>query len=110
MQTPVWTYDPARRNGNTDLGLMRSYGLSVQLLTGHVGPDGDAFFGPGSRGWRGHLGEAYGLVSGLWWNVRDGRTLVYVINGTPGEAGTTPGRRSALSVWEEAAVDAGLGR
>ena len=110
MRTPVWTYDPAAANGNTDLGLMRSYGLSVQVLTGRAAPDGDAFFGPGSQHWRGHLGEAYGLVAGLWWNVRDGRTLVYVINGTPAEAATTAGRRSALSPWEETAIDAGLGR
>ena len=110
MQTPVWTYDPARPNGNTDRGLMRAYGLSVQALTGVAGPQGDAFFGKGSHDWRGHLGEAYGLVAGLWWNVRDGRTLVYLINGTPADASALPGRRSALSVWEEAAIDAGLGR
>ena len=109
IQAPVWRYDAAARNGNTDLGLMRAYGLSVQALTGHAGPDGDAFFGAGSADWRGHLGEAYGLVSGLWWNVRDGRSLVYVINGTPADAAVTPGVRSALSPWEEAAIDAGLG-
>lgn len=108
MRTPVWTHDPAATNGNTDRGLMRSYGLAVQALSGRVGPDGDAFFGAGSGEWRGHLGEAYGLVSGLWWNVKDGRTLVYVINGTPREAGVEPGRRSALSPWEEDAIDAGL--
>ena len=44
----------------------------------------------------------------MWWNVRDGRTLVYVVNGSPADAATTPGLRSALSPWEEAAIDAGL--
>lgn len=90
MQTPLWSYDPQRANGDTDRGLMRAYGMSVQALTGRVAPDGDGLFGPGSGDWRGHLGQAYGLLAGLWWNIRDGRTLVYVINGTPGEAASPP--------------------
>ncbi|MBW3559787.1 MAG: beta-lactamase family protein [Proteobacteria bacterium] len=106
MQTPLWTYDPQRANGDTDRGLMRAYGMSVHALTGRVAPDGDGLFGPDSRDWRGHLGQAYGLLAGLWWNVRNGRTLVYVINGTPGEAASAPGRHSAFTAWEEAAVAA----
>ncbi|MDP8916070.1 MAG: beta-lactamase family protein [Pseudomonadota bacterium] len=109
MGRPLWRYDAAAANGNTDRGLMRAYGFSVQLLTGRPGKDGDSLFGPDSSGWRGHLGEAYGLLSGLWWNARDGRTLAYVINGTPRDGAVEPGRRSAFSVWEEGVVDAALG-
>jgi CubicO group peptidase (beta-lactamase class C family) len=110
MQTPRWVYDPAQANGDTygKSGLMRAYGLSVHALTGRAGPDGDAVFGPGSEQWRGHIGQAYGLLSGLWWNIRDRRTVVYVINGTPPDP--PPGRRSALTLWEEEVIGAALGR
>ena len=107
MQAPAWRHDG--RNGDTTNGFYRAYGLAVQIPTGIDGAGGDAFFGPGSSDWRGHFGEAYGLVSGLFWNTKDGRTLSWIINGTPSEAKDAPGRRSALTAWEEAVIDAGLG-
>ena len=103
---PEWRFNGT--NGETEGGLYLAYGLGVQIPTGVPGPQGDAFFGADSSHWRGHFGEAYGLVSGMFWNTRDRRTLSWMINGTPGEATETPGRRSALSPWEEAAIDAGL--
>lgn len=105
MSTPVWTYDPANPNGHTDRGLLQSYGLSVHIPTGR---DGDAFFGPDSADWRGHFGQAYGLQSGLFWNRRDGRTLAYMISGTPRDAEGLSGARSAASPWEEVILDAAL--
>ena len=108
MQTPRWVHNGANGDTYGNSGLMRAYGLSVHVLTGRAGPDGDALFGPGSEQWRGHIGQAYGLVSGLWWNVRDHRTVVYVINGTPSDP--PPGRRSALTLWEEEVIAAALAR
>jgi hypothetical protein len=110
MQAPRWAHDPALGNGDTygDSGLMRAYGLSVHVLTGRAAGDGDALFGAGSEQWRGHIGQAYGLLSGLWWNTRDRRTVVYVINGTP--ADPPPGRRSALTLWEEEVISAAMNR
>ena len=105
MGAPIWTYNPSRRNGHTDRGLLQSYGLSVHIPTSR---DGDAFFGPGSADWRGHFGEAYGLQSGLFWNRRDGRTLTYMISGTPRPAEGLSGARSAASPWEEVILDAAL--
>jgi CubicO group peptidase (beta-lactamase class C family) len=105
MQRPEWTYDPTSLNGDTNTGTMRCYGLAVHALTGHTGQQGDALFGPGSEGWRGHLGQAYGLLAGLWWN-RDGRTLVFAINGT--SLPLLAGRRSAFTAWEESVVAAAL--
>ncbi|WP_372706670.1 serine hydrolase domain-containing protein [Brevundimonas sp.] len=105
MCTPVWTFDPAHPNGQLDRGLMQSWGLSVHIPTGR---DGDAFFGPGSSDWRGHFGIAYGLQSGLFWNQRDGRTLAYMISGTPRDAESLSGTRSAASPWEEAILNAAL--
>jgi CubicO group peptidase (beta-lactamase class C family) len=106
MGQPAWHHDG--RNGDTAKGYYRAYGLGVQVPTGVPGPGGDAFFGPESTDWRGHFGEAYGLVSGCWWNVRDGRTLAYIINGTPRPAEESPGRRSAATPWEETLIDAAL--
>ena len=105
MMTPVWTFDPARPNGHTDRGLLQGYGLSVHIPTER---EGDAFFGPGSADWRGHFGIAYGLQSGLFWNRRDGRTLSYMISGTPREAEFLSGARSAASPWEEVILDAAI--
>lgn len=100
MSRPAWRWRTAAPNGTLGDGLIRTYGLCVQAPSGAAA---DAFFGPGSADWRGHFGEAYGLVSGLWWNRLDGRTLAYVINGTPrpAEAART-GSATALTPWERA--------
>jgi CubicO group peptidase (beta-lactamase class C family) len=105
MENAVWTYDSSGPQAEADFGPMRSYGLSVHRLTGRGGPHGDALFGHGSEGWRGHLGDAYGLKAGLWWHA-DGRTFVYAINGTP--SSSLPGARSAFSGWEEAVAGIAL--
>lgn len=109
MQRPVWTYDPDRPNGEIDGGLMQSYGLGCEIPNGRAGPKGDAFFGPDSAAWRGHFGDAYGWITGLFWNRRDGRTLVYAINGMP-EMDRPPARNSALTAPEEALIALALAR
>ncbi len=87
--------------------MFAGYGLGMQVLQGRPGPGGDAFFGPGSEDWRGHLGDAYGLLTGLFWNLKDGRTLVWALNGMR-EKGRPIGRRSALTPQEESVIDIGL--
>ncbi len=109
MQTPAWTFDPARPNGDTAegdgvAGLFKAYGLAMEIPQGRTAAEGDAFFGAGSPDWRGHLGDAYGWLTGLFWNRRDGRTLVYAINGIR-ETGRREGRRSALTEVEERLID-----
>jgi D-alanyl-D-alanine carboxypeptidase len=105
MQSRAWTFDPARPNGEIDNGLLQSYGLGCEAPLGRPGPTGDAFFGPGSADWRGHFGDAYGWITGLFWNRRDGRTLVYAINGMP-EMNRPPARNSSLTAPEETLIDA----
>jgi CubicO group peptidase (beta-lactamase class C family) len=107
MQRPQWVYDPARMNGEIDGGLMQAYGLGCEVPNGRPGPGGDAFFGAGSADWRGHFGDAYGWITGLFWNRRDGRTLVYAINGMP-ETDRPRARNSALTAPEEALIGAAL--
>ena len=109
MQTPAWTFDPAHPNGDTAegegvSGLFKAYGLAMELPQGRGPADGDAFFGADSPDWQGHLGDAYGWLTGLFWNRRDGRTLVYAVNGIR-ETGRRPGRRSSLTEVEERLID-----
>ena len=113
MQTPVWSYDPSHPNGDTAegegvAGLFSAYGLAVEIPKGTRASDGDAFFGPSSPEWRGHLGDAYGWMTGLFWNVKTGQTLVYALNGMR-ETGRPAGRRSALTASEEKLIDLALG-
>ena len=103
MQTRQWTLDPDRPNGETD-GVFKSYGLGCETPTGLPGPNGDAFFGAGTPDWRGHSGDAYGWMTGLYWNLRDRRTLVYAINGMP-ETRRPLARRSSLTAPEEVLID-----
>jgi CubicO group peptidase (beta-lactamase class C family) len=107
MSRPVWLYDPAHPNGDTDDGVWQGYGLAVQAPQGTPGPKGDAFFGPDSASWRGHLGDAYGWMTGLFWNPRTGASLVYALNGMR-ETGRRQGRRCALTAAEEALIDQAL--
>jgi CubicO group peptidase (beta-lactamase class C family) len=110
MSTPQWTFEPNAPNGNTERGWYQSYGLGVHVALGRDAPGaspGDNFFGAGTPQWRGHLGDAYGLMTGLFWNARENTTLVWAINGMP-EMDRPPGSRSALSGPEESVVDAGL--
>ncbi|MDP1736767.1 MAG: serine hydrolase domain-containing protein [Caulobacter sp.] len=77
MTTPVWRFDPKTPNGDGYGGMIRAYGLGCQTLTG-VG--GDNLF-DGCEGWVGHAGDAYGLTSGLWMNLKTGRSMAYAITG-----------------------------
>jgi CubicO group peptidase (beta-lactamase class C family) len=103
MQTRTWTFDPAHPNGETDNGFLQSYGLGCEAPLGRPGPQGDAFFGPDTGDWRGHFGDAYGWITALFWNRKDGRTLVYALNGMP-EPPRPPAKASTFTAPEEALV------
>ena len=100
MQAPAWRFDPAPPNGEVGNGLVQGYGLGCETPLGRPGPAGDRFFGADTADWRGHFGDAYGWITGLFWNRRDGRTLVYALNGMP-EANRPPARGSSLTAPEE---------
>ena len=108
MATPAWSLAGDHPNGQTDEGVFQSYGLGMQTPMGRPGPTGDAFFGSDTANWRGHLGDAYGWMTGLFWNVKDGRTLVWAINGMP-ETERPAGLNSTLTRPEEILVTWGLG-
>ncbi|MEZ5994412.1 MAG: serine hydrolase [Hyphomonadaceae bacterium] len=103
MSAGPWRYNAAAPNGATENGFYQAYGLGLQMPLG----TGDAFFGAATPGWRGHCGDAYGWMTGLWWNERTQSTLVYAINGMP-ENERPHGNRSAMTAPEEAVIDAAL--
>lgn len=105
MELPAWRMGPG--GADNEGGVILAYGLGVQVLTGAHGPAGDAFFGPGSAEWRGHLGDAYGWMTGLFWNRRTGESLAWALNGMP-ETGRPAGRRTALTAPEEDLIARGL--
>ena len=105
METPAWRMGP--EGADNEGGVILAYGLGVQVLTGTTGPAGDAFFGPDSAEWRGHLGDAYGWMTGLFWNRRTGESLAWALNGMP-ETDRPAGRRTALTAPEEDLIARGL--
>ena len=106
---PHWTLS-AQSPGETAGGLFRSWALGMQHFTDTRDAQGGDRLHPRGR-WRGfgHLGSAYGLLSGLLFGPAEGGRppwgLVYVINGTSQAATETPGRYSSLRRCEERIVE-----
>ncbi|KAB7648815.1 serine hydrolase domain-containing protein [Polymorphobacter fuscus] len=94
LMTPVWQASD-RPQDNDYAGQMRCYGPGLQCLTG--GHDSPV---PGARWW-GHLGEAYGLLAGLWVDTAGQRVLVYALTGSRDDP-TKPAHVSAFPAVEEA--------
>jgi CubicO group peptidase (beta-lactamase class C family) len=104
MAVPQWTDDGT--NGVTENGFYSAYGLCMQRPGFGAR---DRFFGDDSRDWRGHCGDAYGWMTGLFWNVRDGRSVVYALNGMQ-EFDRPRAARSALTPHEQMLIDRALAR
>ncbi len=100
MLAPVWR-DTGQPSGDTYAGLMRLYASGPQLLSGEPGQRDQPVDGR-SVAWAGHLGEAYGLLGGLWIDRARARVYVYLITGLGDDPTKYPGRRSAFSAPEEA--------
>ncbi len=94
-----WRWQEASPNGQTEGGLFRAWGLGQQVFTDTAG--GDRLLRQG--GWQasGHLGEAYGLYSGLMHDPQRRLGLVYLIGGVGQDPDRFPGRWSALHGFEE---------
>jgi len=105
MAAPVWTFNPDAPNGETERGFYQAYGLATHIPSGG---QRDRYFGADSSDWRGHFGDAYGWMTGLWWNARTRTTLVYAINGMP-ETDRREDARTALTEAEQALIDRALG-
>ena len=100
MLAPVWHDGPA---GETYRGQMRCWGIGIQCLVGEAGERDQPVAGHALR-WYGHLGEAYGLYSGLWIDPARRRVYAYTITGTAADPARWPGRHSAFPAFEEAVL------
>ena len=100
MERVHWAYAPGQ--GDDYGGLFLSFGLGVQHFTGqHTARGGDRLYIGDEGGYLGHLGEAYGLLSGLFYRPQSGEALVYVINGISVDPSKYPGSYSSFYRWEE---------
>lgn len=93
LMTPVWQAS-GRPQDDDYQGQMRCYGPGLHCLTG-----GDDAPVPGARWW-GHLGEAYGLLAGMWVDTARQRVLVYALTGSRDDP-FRPAHRSAFTAVEE---------
>jgi CubicO group peptidase (beta-lactamase class C family) len=96
LMTPVWRYS-ARAQDDTYQGTMLCFGAGLQCLSGVKGASDQ----PVEGAWWGHLGEAYGLLAGLWIDRAQQRVLVYALTGTKDDP-FKPAHRSGFAAVEEA--------
>jgi CubicO group peptidase (beta-lactamase class C family) len=97
MIGPEWVYDG--RNGDTEKGFWCAYGLAVQALAASGSCANDPF---GDRIKRiGHSGDAYGLKSGLWLDLKRGLGVAYFVTAVPDDA---PRGRAGFTTVEEAII------
>lgn len=107
MQTVQWRYDEDAQNGDNYRGLMRAWGLGVQRTTGggDVG-DSDKIEESGRIQLWGHGGDAYGLLSGMWFDPDSRVGFVYIIGGVGADPEQYTGRYSSFARWEEQVMTA----
>ncbi|MBK8556696.1 MAG: serine hydrolase [Lewinellaceae bacterium] len=95
MLQPQWTYNGS--NGDNYYNLFNQWGLGVQITTntnlGDIVVPGTLLYG--------HPGEAYGLISDMYFEVDKQFGIVFITNGYFGSAGYTFGNYSAFYMPEE---------
>jgi D-alanyl-D-alanine carboxypeptidase len=110
MATPLWTWDPAKRNGELFMGPTRQTGLGLVRGTDSFDTDGgDRISAPrGLRLW-GHHADAYGLRGGILFDPASISGFLYIIGGLPIPPDDHRGKHSTFSIWEEEIQDAVAG-
>ena len=98
MFTPVWTYDAQAENGDTYYDLMNCYGNGPQIFTNTTG---DRVVEGQDLPFAGHLGDAYGLFSGILFDREKGNGIVYIVAGTGSDPDEYFGEYSTFYKWEE---------
>ncbi len=101
MENPQWQFDGVK-SGNTYDGFMQSYGLGVHHLLGNTLSYGsDVPFQTYDGGLMGHAGDAYGLLSGMYYDPDKQDCFIYLLSGTPKHEDNY-GEYSTFYRWEEA--------
>jgi len=99
MFTPVWTYDPAARNGDTCGDSMFCYGMGPQIIT-NTDP-GDRLVAGQNLPFAGHSACAYGLFGGMFFDRARGNGIIYIAAGTGSNWDQHLGKYSNFYGWEE---------
>ena len=97
MFTPVWQAG-GTVPGDDYHGQMLCYGAGFHCLSGRRGGTDQPV--PNARWW-GHLGEAYGLLAGLWVDPARGRVIAYALTGTADDPFRAPQVASAFASAED---------
>ena len=97
MFAPVWQAGGSVP-GNDYQGQMLCYGAGPHCLSGRAGETDQPV--PGAA-WNGHLGEAYGLLAGLWIDRKRGRVIAYALTGSADDPFKYPHLVSAFSSAED---------
>ena len=100
MQTPTWQYDG--QNGDCPYPIA-SYGLSMARLTGARDSSGRETrpYKGYSGDLAGHLGDAYSLHSGFWYDPATGDGFLFAADGFPDAGLERPGTYSSFTRVEE---------
>jgi len=97
MHAAVWQAGGAVPGDDYE-GQMLCYAAGPQCLSGRAGASDQPVAG---AAWWGHLGEAYGLLAGLWVDEANGRVLAYALTGSADDPFKAPKLRSAFSAPED---------
>jgi CubicO group peptidase (beta-lactamase class C family) len=103
MFSPEWSYDSARNNGDTCSKLMLSYGLGPQILTNTAG---DRLLKDRDLPVKGHLGDAWGLLSLMMMDFSRKDGFIVLIGGVGADPDKNKGSYSSFFKWEEEIVTA----
>lgn len=95
MHTPQWTYDGS--NGDNYYNLFNAWGLGLHITTNRA--NGDIVIG--EERFYGHPGEAYGLISDMYFDKEKDFWLIFITNGYYGSSGYPLGNSSAFYLPEE---------
>ena len=102
-----WRYDADKKNGDTDRGLMRAWALGAQIFTDSSAPhNGDRLVAQGGFKAVGHLGTAYGLQSGFFFDPISRNGMIYAIGGVSADPDQNVSAFSSLNSWETDVLDA----
>ncbi len=102
MLHDAWRFDSRRWNGDPFHGRYRAWGLGLQHITGAADDlGGDRLAAAGSEQFWGHRGEAYGLLSGMWFDPQRKVGFVFLVGGVGDDPSNHRGTYSSASRWEE---------
>ena len=94
MFKPHWTFNPQNPNGDTCSGTFPTYGLGTHSVACQNF----------SRTLLGHLGDAFGMLSGIFYVPKTKSGFVYMLNGQaidPESDSRSKGSFAGLFIWEE---------